>query len=252
MAHHPPEQNRAFTLLELLLVSTVIAALLLLAIAGIGRLRQKADDIKCVNNLRRLGEGVFAYSSDFQGAVIPRYLGLLRGKDDPPAPPSDLRTWPQRLLKLGYIQNRDTFYCPSFFPRNDREAEKKAENGAAQTYGLRLWVTPGQSWNAKEKEEHKPLSAIRKPSEFFLIADSVWVGEGWKSQGYGLSPGSMGQKVHLRHHGKANALFADGHIEAKGADYFAWLSSPEGQQAYTGGVAKELQTTSEMVRSELK
>jgi len=54
----------AFTLIELLCVITIIAILASLLIPAIGTLNQRADSIKCSNNLRNIGQAIQLYLGD--------------------------------------------------------------------------------------------------------------------------------------------------------------------------------------------
>ena len=54
----------AFTLIELLMVITIIAILASLLLPAMGTLQQRADSIKCANNLRTVGQAVQLYLGD--------------------------------------------------------------------------------------------------------------------------------------------------------------------------------------------
>lgn len=226
-----------FTLIELLISITLIAILVVILFMAAPGVRENLQATKCISNLRGLGASMIAYSCDFNGMLPPRNLGLYR--DTEPKEPVGLKTWPSRLITLGYAQNPDVFYCPSFFPRNGKEAKNAIVGDAgAQTYGMRTWVAPGQTaWTGnKQREEHKPIAAISQPSDFFLLVDTVWTDSKWQSQGYGITPElPKEQLVHLRHRGKANALFVDGHVEAKTGDYFEALGDADRQKVYNAG-----------------
>ncbi len=223
----------------------ILSILMVLGVSGLSRVRERSQTVTCVSRLKQLGVAIFAYANDYNGTILPRHYGLYRTAPETP-PEKHLRTWPARLANLGYVTNLDIFFCPSFFPRNESESKRDVKVGATDTYGLRMWVAPGSPWG-KEREEPKRLSSISEPGDFFLVADSVWTAEGWKSQGYGLVPASTEQLVHLRHQHKANALFADGHVEAKPGEYFEALGKPERQMLYHGGdKERKFYTTSKM------
>ncbi len=239
----------AFTLVELLVVVSLLGVLTALLMAGLGAMRRQGENATCVQRLKTSGTALLAYAADHQGMVLPRLLGHLRDANDPPKPPSNDAPWPNRLIRRGYA-SADSFYCPSFTPRSNAESDNQLpKSGYIRTYGLRTWVVPGQeaSYNFnKAKEEAKPLTAIKEPADFFLIVDSVW--KPWKSQGYGIAPGLQNEQlVHLRHSGRANAFFADGHVESKPASYFSELHLKDRQAAYSGDRELPFGVTSQLV-----
>lgn len=216
-----------FTLVELLVVMGVIAALILLALPALSSVRKNQQNARCIQNLRQIGGGIQAYAVDFGGKVLPRYLGLHLPPADRPI--GSQRAWYSRLYTLGYLRNADIFYCPAFPPYNSQQATTPITSAVGDTYAMRNWMSPGADWDTTN-EDHKRLNSIENPANFFLVVDSLWLS--WGRQGYGVAPGSADQNIHTRHFGRANALFADGHVEAKPASYFKELGS--GSQAAYG------------------
>lgn len=229
-----------FSLTELLVAITILFILAALSLVGFSAFMERALSTKCLNNLRQVGASLFSCASDHQNAIPTAY-----NDREPGNHPN--YSWGTRLIKEGYIDNLDILFCPAFFPRNNMEAVRNPTNtGAVQSYRMRQWTAPGGSWNADELAYgwHQ-LAAIASPSTFFIVADSFWDAPGWMSQGYKITPALNEHRVHLRHRGAANALFADGHVEPKNEEYFRSLSLPDaegGQRAYTGGREKEIYT----------
>jgi prepilin-type N-terminal cleavage/methylation domain-containing protein/prepilin-type processing-associated H-X9-DG protein len=56
--------KRAFTLIELLVVIAIIGCLVSLMLPTLATVRQKADTLKCVSNLRQIGESLLLYAND--------------------------------------------------------------------------------------------------------------------------------------------------------------------------------------------
>jgi len=56
--------KNAFTLIELLVVIAIIGCLVSLMLPTLATVREKADTLKCVSNLRQIGESLLLYAND--------------------------------------------------------------------------------------------------------------------------------------------------------------------------------------------
>lgn len=239
----PPTRHRsrlAFTLLELIVVIAIVASLAVLLFSVSGILRVQSESTRCISNLRNIGSMLFSYVAEHRGMLPPGFSGDAQDFIVRDANGKVAKGWPRRLAAAGYAKDESVFLCPSFFPHNVSELRRHPlEVDASEAYGMRAWTLPDSpSYNADDLYPHKPLSAIQNPADFFLVADSYWFAANWRSQGYTISAARgtpASNRVHLRHNGRANALFADGHIEAKDGDYFLTLHHPDRQPRYIGG-----------------
>jgi len=64
MAQHHNFARRAFTLVELLVVIAIIAVLIALLLPALSAVREQANRIKCMSNLRSIGQSMKIYAAD--------------------------------------------------------------------------------------------------------------------------------------------------------------------------------------------
>jgi len=92
------EQQRAFTLVELLVVVATVAILLLLMLPAVNAARESARRTSCVNNLRQLGIGILTHQSNL-GRFPPGQFRVGHNRD----------IWGWAVAVLPYIEEEATF-----------------------------------------------------------------------------------------------------------------------------------------------
>lgn len=200
--------HRGFTLTELLVVITIIVVLAAISFSVVGKLREKANSVVCIGNLKQLGSAILTYSSDHGDQLLP-----LQGiKED--GSRGDI--WPIVLAKAGYLWatpnvgpppcGKGVWTCPSCdFMSN-----------AYGAYGIVEGI-----FNYPENSGAGPtrMSAVARPSATWLIGDVMQRQDpkkGWYAIWQKSSKWASGHGPAERRHGskRTNVCMFDGHVES--------------------------------------
>jgi prepilin-type N-terminal cleavage/methylation domain-containing protein/prepilin-type processing-associated H-X9-DG protein len=198
-ANSLPEKNRhsGFTLIELLVVIAIIAILAAMLLPALASAKRKAQDIKCVSNLKQMDTAAFMYISDY-GAV---------GRD------TNTGDWFPTLASID-VAVLKTAYCPMAdtngpgFPVGavGPGSAVAAWNGDKTTttnsasYFLNGWIyfpdtspTGVQHWESTQTSvglqgSFNKQDNIKHPSETPMFTDGTWE-DGWPNGGTAAAPG---------------------------------------------------------------
>ncbi len=174
----------AFTLVELLVVISIIALLASLAVPGITNAQQLAQRIKDTNNLAQLGKLIKIYSVDNDGTYP---TGVDGSGEALTTAPGDSNTALRELFQVGLLKDEKIFYTPgvpgAIKPDGDIGADNNYADALATGENCHVYVW-GQSDSAESNDIlacNPTVSGLTPTPDGWTVSEflsRVWGGKG--------------------------------------------------------------------------
>ena len=207
-----------FTLVELLVVLTIIAVLAAVLLAAISAVRERSDATQCVANLRQLAIANVTYTADNGGRYVQAQertntirwhgaRGSVKSKFDPRKGPLAPYLGKDGRVKL----------CPSLRTVL-REGESFEDGTGGYGYNaIYIGGTPADRYSAEL------VSNVPRAARTVMFSDTAFPrGNGLQEYAYcepwewvdrlGRPSGALAPSVHFRHNGYANVAWCDGRV----------------------------------------
>jgi prepilin-type N-terminal cleavage/methylation domain-containing protein len=212
----------AFTLIEMMLVITVLAILVSMLMPAIDRARKKGKQVICINNLHTMGHSLILYAAD-ENRYMPfcNWLSIDRRKKWK----GWLYTYPNLKtpdqVEQGafwrYLNERDVYHCPSH--RNHETGRGTQKLTSYMMSGMTQHYDRGGLW----------FRYSQFPGDKFIMWETNEKSPWW-NDGSDFAWEGRSERLSFRHFGRASMLSVGGSVETFfSVEYDQKLAVPGGR-----------------------
>ena len=229
----------AFTVIELLVVMSILSLLISILLPGLSRAREQARAVTCGSNLRQIGLANLSYANDNDHYYCPGAADFMtanlhrwHGMRDHPSQPFQGHRGPLAPY-LG--PEGDIRACPTMridLPADDpRRFEKNCGGYGYNLAFIGRQLTKVQPGVYRLESDHLGAKndRVRRPDQTVMFTDSTFLSGdlieySFAEPRFFPTFGSRADpSIHFRHRAKANVVWCDGHVDRR-AMTFSWSS----------------------------